>query len=172
MLRTREGCSWPITSPCACRSRPQCKIDESDRTKVAKYDKGAPPALSEPPNSWVMTPVTLLFYGIPLMRSLNARSVRDADYVAARGVGMADQIIVVTIPTASEVVRSMPRWLLVFKRSDQSSGFAPPPILPLVGSRRRSLARYHERWVQAEEGSDVRHRGSPRRSCLLNRMDA
>jgi GT2 family glycosyltransferase/glycosyltransferase involved in cell wall biosynthesis len=79
--------------------------------------------LPDVPNFTVLTPVVLPFYGTPWLRRLNAVSIRAQIRVASRLLGMAEPVIVVTIPTAWDVVAPMRRRALLFNRSDRHSEF-------------------------------------------------
>lgn len=81
--------------------------------------------LEDTPGFHVMTPVILPFYGSPFLRGLNARLVRLQTLLAARRVGIRldEAVVVVTIPTAWDVVRPMRRAALVLNRSDLHSAF-------------------------------------------------
>jgi glycosyltransferase involved in cell wall biosynthesis len=75
------------------------------------------------PNLWVMTPLVVPFYGVESVRRWNARSIRAQVASAARWAGIRDPHLFVTIPTAWDVVRTMPRRSLTFNRSDKHSAF-------------------------------------------------
>jgi GT2 family glycosyltransferase/glycosyltransferase involved in cell wall biosynthesis len=79
--------------------------------------------LPDVPNFIVLTPVVLPFYGTPWLRRLNAFSIRVQVRVACRLLGMADPVMVVTIPTAWDVVAPMPKRRLLCNRSDRHSEF-------------------------------------------------
>jgi glycosyltransferase involved in cell wall biosynthesis len=79
--------------------------------------------LPDVPNFIVLTPVVLPFYGTPWLRRLNAISVRAQVRVACRLLGMHNPVLVVTIPTAWDVVAPMRRRALLFNRSDRHSEF-------------------------------------------------
>lgn len=81
--------------------------------------------LADTPRFHVLTPVILPFYGSPLLRRVNAWLVRQQVRYAARRVGIRprDAIIMVTIPTAWDVVEPMQRRSLVVNRSDLHSAF-------------------------------------------------
>lgn len=78
----------------------------------------------ELPNFWVLTPLIIPFYGSPMARRVNAALVRMQVARAARKAGIGKEpIYFVTIPTAWDVVRTLPRRGLVFNRSDKHSTF-------------------------------------------------
>jgi GT2 family glycosyltransferase/glycosyltransferase involved in cell wall biosynthesis len=77
------------------------------------------------PNFHVLTPVIVPFYGSAAMRALNAVLVRVQVRFAAKraGIDLRDAVILVTIPTAWEVVRPLTRRALLLNRSDLHSAF-------------------------------------------------
>lgn len=79
--------------------------------------------LPDQPEFFVMSPLPLPFYGSPTLRSINAALVRAQVALVSRLLGMRDPVIMVTIPTAWDVVRPMRRTALVFNRSDRHSDF-------------------------------------------------
>jgi GT2 family glycosyltransferase/glycosyltransferase involved in cell wall biosynthesis len=96
--------------------------------------------IPELPNFHVMTPVMIPLYGSPLARRLNAALVRVQVGLAARALGMANPVYVVTIPTAWDVVQKMPRRCLVYNRSDLHSSF-PEADRALIASFEGGLLR-------------------------------
>lgn len=81
--------------------------------------------LPEVPDFNVMTPVILPLYGSPTARRINAWIVRQQVRIAARRLGFraADAVVMVTIPTAWDVVAPIAPARLVFNRSDLHSAF-------------------------------------------------
>ena len=79
------------------------------------------------PGLTVMTPVFLPFYGSEFTRNVSARLVRQQVRRAAGRAGIQNPVYVVTIPTAWEVVRTMPSRAVVFNRSDKYSAFKEAP---------------------------------------------
>ena len=81
--------------------------------------------LAETPGFHVLTPVILPFYGSSAARAANAWLVRQQIRLAARRVGIdpTDAVVFVTIPTAWDVVRPLPRRSLLVNRSDLHSAF-------------------------------------------------
>jgi glycosyltransferase involved in cell wall biosynthesis len=75
------------------------------------------------PDYWVMTPLLLPFYGMPSLRRLNAVLVRFQVTAAMRRIGMVNPHVVVTIPTAFDVVQGMHHRTLTYNRSDRHSAF-------------------------------------------------
>jgi GT2 family glycosyltransferase/glycosyltransferase involved in cell wall biosynthesis len=96
--------------------------------------------LPDVPNFHVLTPLVLPFYGSPLLRRVNAVSIRTQVRLAARWLGITDPVMVVTIPTAWDVVRPMKRRTLVFNRSDRHSEF-PEAEQETIRDLERSLLR-------------------------------
>ncbi|GAA3884224.1 hypothetical protein GCM10022243_56240 [Saccharothrix violaceirubra] len=74
-------------------------------------------------NFYVMSPLPLPFYGSPLLRKINAVLVRAQVKLVATALGIHLPVIMVTIPTAWDVVQPMRRHRLVFNRSDRHSDF-------------------------------------------------
>jgi GT2 family glycosyltransferase/glycosyltransferase involved in cell wall biosynthesis len=112
--------------------------------------------LPELPGFHVMTPLIVPFYGSPRARDLNARLVRAQVRLAARHLGIDDPAYFVTIPTAWEVVRGLPRRSLIFNRSDKHSEFSesdPVYIQSLEQAllRESDLVCYVSRSLLAEE---------------------
>jgi GT2 family glycosyltransferase/glycosyltransferase involved in cell wall biosynthesis len=79
--------------------------------------------LPELPNFHVMSPLPLPFYGSPLLRRVNAALVRAQVRAVCAVLRLRVPVVVVTIPTAWDVVRPMRRHSLVFNRSDRHSDF-------------------------------------------------
>ncbi|MGW4113603.1 glycosyltransferase [Actinosynnema sp. NPDC004786] len=75
------------------------------------------------PDFYVMSPLPLPFYGSPLLRKVNAVLVRVQVRAVALALGLRTPVIMVTIPTAWDVVAPMRRHRLVFNRSDRHSDF-------------------------------------------------
>ncbi len=91
--------------------------------KAAEHGPPAPDALPDVPGFHVLTPFVLPFYGSRLGRTVNAWAVRAQVARAERSLGIDRPLVVVTIPTAWEVVRRLPHRSLVFNRSDKHSAF-------------------------------------------------
>jgi glycosyltransferase involved in cell wall biosynthesis len=70
-----------------------------------------------------MSPLPLPFYGSPFLRKVNAVLVRTQVRLVALALGLRTPVIMVTIPTAWDVVAPMRRHSLVFNRSDRHSDF-------------------------------------------------
>ncbi|CCH29861.1 glycosyltransferase [Saccharothrix espanaensis] len=75
------------------------------------------------PNFYVMSPLPLPFYGSPFLRKVNAVLVRTQVRLVATALRMRTPVIMVTIPTAWDVVQPMRKRSLVFNRSDRHSDF-------------------------------------------------
>ncbi|WP_433271843.1 glycosyltransferase [Actinosynnema sp. CS-041913] len=75
------------------------------------------------PNFYVMSPLPLPFYGSPFLRRVNAVLVRAQVRLVATALRLRTPVIMVTIPTAWDVVAPMRKHSLVFNRSDRHSDF-------------------------------------------------
>ncbi|GAA1276713.1 glycosyltransferase [Saccharothrix xinjiangensis] len=75
------------------------------------------------PDFYVMSPLPLPFYGSPFLRRVNAVLVRAQVRLVATALRLRTPVIMVTIPTAWDVVAPMRRHRLVFNRSDRHSDF-------------------------------------------------
>lgn len=75
------------------------------------------------PDFYVMSPLPLPFYGSRFGRWASAVLVRTQVRVVCRALGLRTPVIVVTIPTAWDVVRPLRRRALVYNRSDRHSAF-------------------------------------------------
>ncbi|RZS44672.1 GT2 family glycosyltransferase [Herbihabitans rhizosphaerae] len=104
---------------------------------VAKLVRTPVPEL---PRFHVMTPLVLPFYGKPLLRKANAVLVRAQVKAVSRALGIREPVVVVTIPTAWDVVAPMRRRSLVFNRSDRHSAF-PESDEPTIRALEDSLLR-------------------------------
>jgi GT2 family glycosyltransferase/glycosyltransferase involved in cell wall biosynthesis len=91
--------------------------------KAASMAKRLQGPLPDVPGFHVLTPFLVPFYGSPTARALNARLVRAQVSRASRRLGISNPVVVVTIPTAWDVVRDLPRAALVVNRSDKHSAF-------------------------------------------------
>ena len=112
--------------------------------------------LPDLPGFHVMTPLIIPFYGSPRARALNARLIRAQVRLAVRHLGIEVPVYFVTIPTAWEAVRGLPRRSLIFNRSDKHSEFAesdPRYIASLEQAllRESDLVCYASRSLLAEE---------------------
>jgi glycosyltransferase involved in cell wall biosynthesis len=89
---------------------------------VLRYVRQPVPEL---PLFHVFTPLIVPFYGVPALRALNAWLVRTQVRLVARSLGIRPEaaVIFLTVPTAAEVVRSLPRRSLLYNRSDMHSAF-------------------------------------------------
>jgi len=95
--------------------------------KVARKLRSTLKALRHPepdlPNFAVFSPLVLPLYGSERGRRWNARLLRAQVRVALRLLKMTDPVYVLTLPTAWDTVRSMPRRSLIYNRSDRHSAF-------------------------------------------------
>ncbi len=92
----------------------------------------------ELPRFAVFTPLLLPFYGSGLVRAMNAALVRLQVRLCTWALGFRETIYVVTIPTAWDVVKSLPRVAVLYNRSDRHSAF-PEANTPLIQSLEHSL---------------------------------
>jgi GT2 family glycosyltransferase/glycosyltransferase involved in cell wall biosynthesis len=79
--------------------------------------------LPELPGFHVMSPLPLPLYGSPVTRAINAAFVRAQVGLVCLLLRIRRPVIMVTIPTAWDVVRPMRRSALVYNRSDRHSDF-------------------------------------------------
>jgi len=80
--------------------------------------------LPDVPGFHVMTPVMLPLYGSASVRRLNAALIRAQVTAVYRWLRLpADPVVVVTIPTAWDVIEPMRRRSLLYNRSDRHSEF-------------------------------------------------
>jgi glycosyltransferase involved in cell wall biosynthesis len=120
--------------------------------------------LPDVPGFYVMTPIPLPFYGSPRLRKLGALLVRTQVRAVCLALRIRDPIIVVTIPTAWDVVAPMRRRALLFNRSDLHSAYPQAN-----GDRIRDLERdllagsdrvvYVSRALKDSDSAIVRDRG-------------
>ncbi|WP_367129865.1 glycosyltransferase [Saccharothrix sp. HUAS TT1] len=92
------------------------------------------------PDFYVMSPLPLPFYGSPLLRRVNAVLVRAQVRLVALFLGLRTPVIMVTIPTAWDVVAPMRRRSLVFNRSDRHSDFPEADRASIEALENRLLA--------------------------------
>ncbi|MEZ6038011.1 MAG: hypothetical protein R3F29_11050 [Planctomycetota bacterium] len=97
--------------------------------------------LVDTPDYTVMTPVLFPFYGSEKARAFNARSIRAQVQRVAKRLGMVEPHIVVTVPTAWDVAKEMPRSSLVYNRSDKHSAFGEADQGMIAGYERELLTK-------------------------------
>lgn len=112
--------------------------------------------LPELPNFHVMSPLPLPFYGSPVTRAIGAAFVRAQVRLVSLLLGIRKPVIMVTIPTAWDVVRPMRRTSLVYNRSDRHSDFPEGDRDALEGLEQQLLEQadsvlYVSRALMAEE---------------------
>ncbi len=118
----------------------------------------------EPDRLWVLSPVSLPVPGRPRLHAATAAMVRAQVTRAMRRVGISDPVIVVTIPTAWDVVAPMARRALLYNRADRHSAM-PGVDRTAVGGREQELLRRADRVLYAsrafmdEEAAMVGDRG-------------
>jgi GT2 family glycosyltransferase/glycosyltransferase involved in cell wall biosynthesis len=79
--------------------------------------------LPELPNFHVMSPLPFPFYSSAFARRLGAALVRAQVRLVCALLRLGEPVILVTIPTAWDVVQPMPKRKLVYNRSDLHSAF-------------------------------------------------
>ncbi|GAA2667551.1 MULTISPECIES: glycosyltransferase [Actinosynnema] len=92
------------------------------------------------PNFYVMSPLPLPFYGNPTLRKVNAVLVRAQVRLVCALLRLDAPVVMVTIPTAWDVVAPMRRTSLVFNRSDRHSDF-PEADREAIAALERELLR-------------------------------
>lgn len=101
--------------------------------------------VAELPNFHVLSPVVVPFYSKPWARRLNASLVRAQVRAAMRHLGFdRAPVMLVTIPTAWDVVAPMRRHTLVFNRVDKYSAFGETDQA-LIASLEEQLLRNADR---------------------------
>lgn len=91
--------------------------------KARSMVKGVRRPLDTSPRFHVLSCVIVPFYGSPIARRVNSALVRAQVRAVCRWLGIREPVIMVTIPTAWEVVAPMKRRALVFNHSDKHSAF-------------------------------------------------
>ncbi len=104
---------------------------------MAKFVRRPEAAL---PGFHVMTPLTLPFYGSAWARRFSASLVRLQVRLVTLALRMPSPVYVVTIPTAYDVVATLPRRGLLYNRSDLHSSF-PEADRELIQSLEEALLR-------------------------------
>ncbi|HEV2779853.1 MAG TPA: glycosyltransferase [Actinophytocola sp.] len=124
------------------------------------------------PGLFVMSPVPFPFYSKPWQRRLNAGLVRTQVRVVSRALGIGNPVVVVTIPTAWDVVRPMRKRSLVFNRSDLHSAF-PESDTAAIRSLERSLLSHsdHVLYVSHALQADERELAGARGHFLDHGVD-
>jgi len=116
------------------------------------------------PDFYVMSPLSLPFYGSPLGRRLNRRLVRAQLEAVCWWLGIRAPIFVVTLPTAWEVIEPLPRRALVVNKSDKYSTL-PDVDQAYVAQLESDLLReadrvvYASRALMADDAAEVDGRG-------------
>jgi glycosyltransferase involved in cell wall biosynthesis len=107
--------------------------------KLHSFTRGLQAPVPDLPNFHVLSPVTVPL-GDARVRALNTSSIRAQVRRAMRRIGIARPVMFVTVPTAWEVVESMPRTTLVYNRADRHSAFDEADS-ELIGGLERELLR-------------------------------
>jgi glycosyltransferase involved in cell wall biosynthesis len=100
------------------------------------------------PNFYVMSPLPLPFYSSPLLRRVNAVLVRTQVRIVCALLRIDRPVIIVTLPTAWDVVRPMRRHSLIYNRSDLHSAF-PEAHRPTIEALEAQLLEHADRVVYA-----------------------
>ncbi|MGH3864444.1 glycosyltransferase [Actinokineospora sp.] len=116
------------------------------------------------PDFYVMSPLPFPFYSKPWQRAVNARLVRAQVRLVCRALRIRTPVMVVTIPTAWDVVRPMRKRSLLFNRSDLHSAFPESDQQAIRGLEDSLLAEsdhvlYVSRALQADERDLAGDRG-------------
>ena len=83
----------------------------------------------ELPGFHVFSAVIVPFYGNATARRANAWLVRTQVRIVLRLLGISEPVVVVTIPTAVDVVRGLPHRRLLYNRSDRHGAFPEAPAM-------------------------------------------
>ncbi|RBY78014.1 family 2 glycosyl transferase [Blastococcus sp. TF02-09] len=121
--------------------------------------------LPDLPGFHVMSPLPLPFYGSSVTRAINAAFVRAQVRLVCLLLGIRTPVIMVTIPTAWDVVAPMRRTALVYNRSDRHSEFPEGDRAALEGMEEQLLAHsdsvlYVSRELMAEESASTGDRAA------------
>jgi len=93
-----------------------------------------------PERLWVFSPLSLPVPGRAGLAALSAAAVRAQVRLAMHRLGIAEPVLVVTIPTAWDVVAPMPRRALLYNRADRHSAL-PGIDVAAITRRERALLR-------------------------------
>lgn len=134
------------------------------RRKLASMAKVIRRPDPDVPGFYVFTPLIVPLYGFSWSRAANASLVRRQVELAARAIGIRGApVVVVTIPTAWDVVRRMERRRLVYNRSDKHSAMPEADQPYIAGMESKLLAEsdavlYVSRALMADEAGETRER--------------
>ena len=108
------------------------------------------------PNFNVLTPLSVPLSSKPAWRAANAALVRAQIRLACRRLGLRRPTVMVTLPTAWDVVRRLDHGMLVYNRSDKHSAFAEADgetvwALELELLRQADIIEYVSRQLMEEE---------------------
>ena len=131
--------------------------------KAASVAKLVRRPIPETPGYHVVTPLPLPLYSRPWQRNLNAALVRTQVHLVCRALRIHAPVIVVTIPTAWDVVASMDRLSLLFNHSDRHSAFVEADSMAIEQLERQLLRNadhvlYVSRELMSEESNLVGER--------------
>jgi glycosyltransferase involved in cell wall biosynthesis len=110
--------------------------------KARSILRGLRQPVADTPGFHVATPVTIPFYGSAVVRHLSASLVRAQVRWCARraGISVSGAVILVTIPTAWEVIQGLDHGAVVVNRSDLHSAFEEADQSLIRDLERRLLA--------------------------------
>lgn len=91
--------------------------------KLGSLAKFVRQPIPELPRFWVMTPLSIPVFSVPMLGGMAAWLVRVQVRIVAWWLGIRRPVLFVTVPTAWEVIQGMPRTGLIYNRSDLHSAF-------------------------------------------------
>nr|WP_083986779.1 glycosyltransferase [Frankia sp. EI5c] len=112
--------------------------------KARSISRGVRTPRAELPDFHVLSPVLLPLYGSRTGRAVNAWLVRRQVTAVARRLGLDNPSYFVTMPTAWDAVRPLPRAGLLYNRSDKHSEFTESNGA-VVGALEDELMRHSDR---------------------------
>jgi glycosyltransferase involved in cell wall biosynthesis len=132
--------------------------------KVASVLRVVRRPVPEAPNFFVLSPVVIPLYTSRTGRSLNAAVVRAQVSLAERVLGIRRPIRVITLPTAWDAVRRLPRSALVVNKADKYSSLLDVDQASVAQAEQELLERadvvlYVSRELMDEDLSVVKERG-------------
>jgi len=120
-------------------SLPLKKVGRKVRSMMRHLRRPVP----ELPNFTVMSPVVMPLYGKPWGRRINARLVRAQVLRGLRKCGIREPHVLVTVPTAWDVLEGIPRASLTYNRTDKHSAF-PEADTQLIESLENQLLAHSD----------------------------
>jgi glycosyltransferase involved in cell wall biosynthesis len=131
--------------------------------KARSMSQGTQAPVDELPAFNVFSPLLVPMYGNAFGRWLNALLVRRQVAGVCRRLGMQRPVYFVTMPTAWDVVRPLPRTALLYNRSDKHSAFTESNY-EVVRAMETGLMRHSDRVLyvshelMGEEAAEVGER--------------